>query len=730
MKPISKTFLILLIINILNNQFLIAQERLTGLSVNPYLPVEQLKEIRQRKDKPLLTLPFVEDFSNYTGYPNPQLFMDQLGFVNNTFPIKPPSIGVVTLDALDATGRIYAHASNSSFSADTLTSHPIRLDTLYTGIQRLPINIGDSLYFSFFYQPAGGCASLPAVNWERIGDRPESGDLLLLEFGYATGNQIFSGFEYTDYILTHTYQAGDSIENPFYPGTYYYFETITYAGTNIQLPSDSVFIDEYVWDEVWRTGGVSLDIWLQQDSLQYFKQVMIPIIDSKYLRNNFQFRFRNYASLEDGGISAWAGNVDQWHIDYIRLDVNRSYNDYYPKPADLCFIAPTSSILKRYSEIPWKQFTQNDLKSNFFNQVGNLSTGQQNSGYGYSAFKNGVPCGEYPFNQCNINPYPANTSLCESEQHTKPPISPINIAHDSQDSVLIEVVHLFSMWGNNNNDPRRENDTFRLQQHFYNYYAYDDGTAEAAYSILSNAPNPEVSLAVQFDLNKPDTLRSIRIFFPHVLNDVQAMPFTLKVWSWTTEINPYTNQMDTVPGIEIYTQEVGHPQMNEHKLDFVDYMLDIPQYITNIFFVGYTHIATQPLSVGFDQNNDARGYFYYKIGEKWQDSFYKGTPMIRAVLGAKFNPVRIQNETINQKKIAFYPNPTNGKMFFHSSPSIEQLNLSKIRISDMYGRVLNVVNIKDEQGEIDLSSYPSGFYILSAYDIHNRLIQNEKAIKQ
>lgn len=68
-----------------------------------------------------------------------------------------------------------------------------------------------------------------------------------------------------------------------------------------------------------------------------FKQVFILVPYSfvlKYLYNGFQFRFKNYASL--------TGNNDHWHIDYVRLDKNRSVTD--TSISDIAFSMPLPLI--------------------------------------------------------------------------------------------------------------------------------------------------------------------------------------------------------------------------------------------------------------------------------------------------------------------------------------------------------------------------------------------------
>ncbi len=114
-----------------------------------------------------VNLPFIDDFSYYakSPYPDQSLWTDRYVFINNDFPVQPRSNGVATFDALDANGQIYKNQP-SRFYADTLTSRPINLGE--SGIS--------GVYLSFFYQPQG------------MGDNPEEGDSLILQFKSETQN--------------------------------------------------------------------------------------------------------------------------------------------------------------------------------------------------------------------------------------------------------------------------------------------------------------------------------------------------------------------------------------------------------------------------------------------------------------------------------------------------------------------------------------------------------------
>lgn len=115
---------------------------------NRQLPVLPVKKSTATASSPL-SLPFFEDFTGYSVYPDSSKWQDYQVYINNTMAYKPVSRGVATFDALDYRGIPYDSFSNSGFRfADSLTSQPINLSLNV-------VTPGDSVYFSFFYQPQG-----------------------------------------------------------------------------------------------------------------------------------------------------------------------------------------------------------------------------------------------------------------------------------------------------------------------------------------------------------------------------------------------------------------------------------------------------------------------------------------------------------------------------------------------------------------------------------------------
>lgn len=168
MKPI----LLLLISLTIFGKSLNAQEYLSGLSENPIVRSEYLKHLPDRAASvsDTLSLPFFDDFSSSRVYPRQDRWINRMAFINNSYGLGAPSIGVATLDAVDFDGKIYENASASAFEADELTSSPIDLNGLQDA---------DSLYFSFFYQAQG------------LGDNPEYNDSLWLEFYSAESQEWY-----------------------------------------------------------------------------------------------------------------------------------------------------------------------------------------------------------------------------------------------------------------------------------------------------------------------------------------------------------------------------------------------------------------------------------------------------------------------------------------------------------------------------------------------------------
>ena len=99
-------------------------------------------------------------FLKNNSFPDNDKWTDRNVFINSNFAIDPISYGVATFDGLDSTGFPYDFSIPDSYGeADVLTSQSFDL-----------INVIDSVFLSFYYQPQGN------------GNQPETQDSLRLEF--------------------------------------------------------------------------------------------------------------------------------------------------------------------------------------------------------------------------------------------------------------------------------------------------------------------------------------------------------------------------------------------------------------------------------------------------------------------------------------------------------------------------------------------------------------------
>jgi len=147
-------------------------EGLHDLRTNPVL-VKKARELKRNgeqskaKIKSVLqyadTLPFIDDFSQESVYPDPTKWLDNHVYINRTYPIAPRTIGVATFDGINSNGLPYdfSATSTSSLPADTLTSVVFKLRKHTED---------DSLRLSFLWQAQGR------------GNAPETNDSLVLEF--------------------------------------------------------------------------------------------------------------------------------------------------------------------------------------------------------------------------------------------------------------------------------------------------------------------------------------------------------------------------------------------------------------------------------------------------------------------------------------------------------------------------------------------------------------------
>jgi hypothetical protein len=465
-------------------------------------------------------------------------------------------------------------------------------------------------------------------------------------------------------------------------------------------PVDSLTVEFYAplldeWKSVWSAEG---------QPVTPFTPVWIQVADTSYFHSGFRFRFKNYASFtKSQSFPGYDSNADHWNIDYVYLDKGRSQADSSIK--DVSMITSLKSILKSYESVPWRHFPgaylteiQPSLKIRYRNndiitrnvtrflEIKDLFSGA--APYSLSGGAVNVEAGEeheyeflfnYPFDENNI------------------------------DSALFRIKSFLVT----DEDDYKWNDTVIRDQVFSNYYAYDDGTAEAGYG-LSGEGTAGAALAYRFKTYNRDTLRSVRMYFNRSLDNISQVYFLLAVWD-----NDHNTDR---PGNLIYSMSGYRPEYYNELNKFHTYTFDTTLVVSDIFYVGWIQTTSVLLNVGFDRNTNNRNNIFYNLGQEWNNTIFNGSLMIRPVLGKKSGlPVSSNEITVNELRI--YPNPASdlirielpsnaGNNMFDGNFTMATISPVTLSIYDFQGKLVSRSVVTNEN--ISVRHLLPGMYLLRA----------------
>ena len=477
------------------------------------------------------------------------------------------------------------------------------------------------------------------------------------------------------------YPAGDSIYLSFF------YQSLGRSGDNASTTLDSLLLEFYAPDEdQW------FPIWgRMQTPSAPFEQVMVPIIDFRFLKNGFRMRFVNKATL--------GGPIDQFHIDYVRLGRNRSFND--TTIDDVSFLYPEQSLLLRYTSVPYAKFAANPaafMAPSISVPQRNLSDQDKLITWGYRSGPDGGGAGAY----AGGNNISNNAGSIYTAQF---PVTagPNNYLYDVAGTVD-QAAYRTKLWLQATPDGCRYNDTVTFVQDFSNYYSYDDGTAEWGYSLTGVEPSKR--LAYRYESPEGDTLRGLRMYFAPIFSfnatnptDPRDCSFLLTVWS-------------SVQPEQIIYQNVSF-SMPEYRQwgpnTFVEYLFDVPVYVEGSFFVGLVQTNHESLSLGLDANRVNNDRMFFNAGNGWQQSSASGSWMIRPVVSAEADPWSGVEHVEASTTLLPWPNPA-GEAFRLGGTPLPGGSI--VHLLDATGRSVRQWPASD--ATFDLAGLSDGLYLVRA----------------
>jgi hypothetical protein len=477
------------------------------------------------------------------------------------------------------------------------------------------------------------------------------------------------------------YPPSDSIYLSFYyqpKGLGNYPEYVDTFQVEFKNPNDSV------WTYAWSVPGEDFP----QTNID-FKRAMIPITDTAFLKNGFQFRFRNYAQLN--------GSWDHWHLDYVRLDRLRNRNDTAYQ--DVAYMYRGGSLLKEYTSVPLSHFLINaddNMGLNYTLSLTNNATGSTNKLYKYY-FENDL--GEI---RDSISSAPQGPIVYRQE-FTFSSVIKYTFEDQGNDCAIYQLKHFLL----DNSDNIVTNDTAYYEQILCNYYALDDGTAEERIGLENQGGG---FVAQRFETLKSDTLKAVQFYFNKV-DSVSQGPFFLMIWSAGSN----------VPGQNIYTQGLLYPQYDGVN-KFYTYELDEPQFLNaGTYYFGWAQTGNFNLNLGFDRNLNNNDRIFYNQTGAWNNyTAQAGTLMIRPMFGTSETLYTAIEKTENSEtnKALIYPNPADQYFTINNL----QTEYTTVEYYDLTGKF--ILNNKLNKGIniLNTSNLSNGIYLLK--------LNNDKLNKQ
>ncbi|HOC48772.1 MAG: T9SS type A sorting domain-containing protein [Bacteroidales bacterium] len=465
-------------------------------------------------------------------------------------------------------------------------------------------------------QPSAGIATLDCLD--------ERG---LLHEGASQA--VFPADRLTSRTIDLEYQPSDSI----------FLSFLFEAGGVADLPEagDSLTLsfwapEEQKWYSIWQATG---------EATNGFNMVIIPVTDTRYLMKGFRFMFTGHASLA-GVISepSQAGNADHWNIDHVLLDKGRSVHDTVLR--DVALTLPPRSLVKEYEAMPWRHFRQAYLSA--MSPVAPVK--YRNNDTIVRNVTRHVTITDMSDNTVvrDFDAGAANAQPLSDVSYNAPLLYTYNTTASADTAQFMVTISLIT----DDFDPK-QNDTLRYIQKFSDYFAIDDGTAEAGYGINGQGSNNAMA-ALRFRSFLPDSVTGISFCFNDAYDNANQRAFDIMVWA----------DVNGRPGALLGSSDGPVASPAGEINGFVTYMFDTPVRVTDNFWIGWRQNSEKFLNAGLDLNTAPAGRQYFHLSGIWQESQAPGIIMMRPVMKGSGIPNSSDNGTLINNLFSIYPNPTDG----------------------------------------------------------------------
>jgi len=438
------------------------------------------------------------------------------------------------------------------------------------------------------------------------------------------------------------------------------------------------------WEYAWSVTGNSTG-----DTT--FSKVKISINNPSYRQRGFKFRFRNHGSKN--------GMLDIWNVDYIYL--NKFLPPDYEVIRDYSFVNQAYPLFSSYASIPWTHYNSINAsqQSALLRPAAVLTVRNNNDPAPFPLSISGKVVDPFGNPTQLFGGGGSNSIIVPLNTNTNPPSAFAASSFFSNpsafDQTYFDVVYALGQTSGGLPDDFAQNDTLIHRQHFFDYYSYDDGSAELAYGI--NGVNAK--LAYRFDILKGDTLRGVNMFFAQSGTSVASQQFRLAVWSGNAsgpQGNPVYEEFNQTPA---YLDSIN--KFKTYKTD--------PIYLgPGTWYFGFIQNNAVLLNIGLDVNTPADPTKkYFNTSGSWTQSQLPGMWMIRPVFsGEELYSGIGTNQSSNQFTI--YPNPATDHVRLNYPEDLGSNAI--VEFLDATGRLVKSVN--NRQDNIPLTDLNAGIYFV------------------
>ena len=421
------------------------------------------------------------------------------------------------------------------------------------------------------------------------------------------------------------------------------------GNTPVQLVLE--FLDrDGIWNSIWTFSS--------QGRRTGFRQQIFPISQSPYFHGSFRFRFR---ATGNQNLSR-----DSFGLDYIYLNSNRSAAD--TTFADVALSQELSNPLRRFTSLPAWQYaaaptselsttlgaTANRLTAptTAANPINPLPITWQgvvrelsNGGFGPATWLSG-----------------GNPVLAAARQ--------VPITGDATAAALPASAgtrryrYQLQLQTNETNPLTLANDSLSRDLELADYYAFDDGTAEASFSLTARSTGPVTYFAYALDLNKSDAVKSVRL--APIFNNIPTTaggenyadrPVTVAVWA-DDKGQPATAPLATKTGT--LRNPLNPANAGTTLPVFQEITFDQPVAVAGRCYVGFGQASSgQFLGYGYDLGNAApASAVYQQANGTWGPITLPlpGAVLLRAVMTNGVLATRAAQALSAQ--FSLYPNPS------------------------------------------------------------------------